>query len=152
HASSEMQGKVDELASLLSRSGATVGEAMPTVDHESYFRDYMTLLIAITSQAQPREQREATAAEIDTTDRHQAAIAAGLTIDGAGYLSLLHRRASAQAVWREFFGEWDVLVCPTALDVAFTHKTGPQPTRVLEIDGAEVPYGRNILYPMWAIF
>ena len=28
----------------------------PTIDHESYFRDYMTVLIAITSQAQPRER------------------------------------------------------------------------------------------------
>ncbi len=150
--SSEMQAKVDELASLLSQSGAKVGEAMPEVDHESYLRDYMTVLITITSQAQPREQREAGAARMDPTSPNQSAIATGLTGDAANYLATLHRRATAQAAWRSFFEEWDVLVCPTALDAAFPHQTGEQTDRTLDIDGRAVPYTLNIVYPMWAIF
>jgi amidase len=150
--SSEMQAKVDELASLLSQSGAKVGEAMAEVDHESYLRDYMTVLITITSQAQPREQREAGAARMDPTSPNQSAIATGLTGDAANYLATLHRRATAQAAWRSFFEEWDVLVCPTALDAAFPHQTGEQTDRTLDIDGRAVPYTLNIVYPMWAIF
>ena len=150
--SAEMQGKVDELATLLSRRGAKVAEAMPAVDHHTYLRDYLTLLAAITSQAQPREQREANAAKMDRTDPHQDGVAFGLTIDAAGYLATLNRRAAAQAAWRAFFDEWDVVVCPTALDAAFTHRTGEQATRAFDIDGRTVPYALNIVYPMWAIF
>jgi amidase len=149
--SSEMQAKVDELATLLSRNGAKVGEAMPDIDHESYFADYMTLLIAITSQAQPRDEREARAAGMDPTSPIQSAMAAGLTGDAAAYLATLHRRATAQAAWRSFFEEWDILVCPTALDAAFPHQSGDQTDRTLEIDGRAVPYQLNIVYPMWAI-
>ena len=81
--SSEMQAKVDELATFLSQRGATVGEAMPEVDHEAYFRDYMTLLIAITSQAQPRERARGRRGRMDPTSPNQSAIATGLTGDAA---------------------------------------------------------------------
>ena len=42
------------------------------------------------------------------------------------------------------------LVCPTALDVAFTHQTGPQEDRVLTVDERSIPLMLNIVYPMWA--
>ena len=45
-----------------------------------------------------------------------------------------------------------MLVCPTALDAAYPHQTGPQSERVHAIDGRTVPYMLNIVYPMWAIF
>ena len=45
-----------------------------------------------------------------------------------------------------------MLVCPTALDAAFPHQTGPQEDRVLRVDERSVPYMLNIVYPMWAIF
>src|SRR6185369_14228103 len=129
-----------------------VGEAMPAVDHTTYLRDYMTLLVAITSQAQPREEREASATDLDRTDPHQDGVATGLTVDAAGYLATLNRRAVAQAAWSAFFDQWDVVVCPTALDAAFTHFSGAQSTRAFDIDGRTVPYALNIVYPMWAIF
>ena len=151
--SAEMQGKVDELATFLGSRGAKVTETMPDVDHERYFADYVTLLIALTSQAQSREQREAAAAKArERGSAFAMGVADGLTLDAAGYLSLFNRRAGAQAAWRAFFAEYDVLVCPTALDVAFVHQTGEQDSRVLEIDDRTVPYATNIVYPMWAIF
>ncbi len=147
-----MQAKVDELASFLGRAGATVAETMPALDHEAYLRDYLILLTAITSQAQSRDQREATAARLDTTQLTQSASAEGLTLDGPALFSLLNRRAATQAAWQAFFTEWDVLVCPTALDAAFPHETRPQSQRVLQVDDRAVPYQLNIVYPMWAIF
>ena len=60
--SSEMRAKVDELAAFLTSAGAKVDETMPALDHEAYFRDYLTLLIAITSLGQSREEREEHAA------------------------------------------------------------------------------------------
>ncbi len=150
--STEMQEKVDELASIVGRAGATVAETMPALEHETYLRDYLVLLTAITSQAQSREEREATASRLDPTQLMRSASAEGLTLDAPALLSLLNRRAAAQAAWQAFFTEWDVLVCPTALDAAFPHDTRPQGQRVLQVDDRAVPYQLNIVYPMWAIF
>ncbi len=150
--SAEMQSKVEELATFLGSRGAKVAEAMPDLDQETYFSDYATLLMALTTQAQSREQREEAAGRMDSADAYTAAMARGLTLDAAAYLNLFNRRASAQATWRAFFADYDVLICPTALDVAFAHQVGSQGSRVLEIDDRTVPYMENIVYPMWAIF
>jgi len=151
--SSEMQGKVDELASFAAAAGATVGAAMPDVDHDAYFHDYLMLLTAMTSQGQPRSQRDHVAAGmIGSGDPVLAAMGRGMVLEAHEYLALLRRREAARAAWRSFFGEWDVLVAPTILDAAFTHQTGEQNTRQLAIDGRAVPYFLNLVYPMWAIF
>ena len=150
--SSEMQAKVDELAAFLGRVAAKVGEAMPEVDHESYLLDYLTLLTAVTSQGQSRDERESAARAADRSDRVLDAQAKGRTLDAAAYLALLGRREAARDAWRSFFAAWDVLVCPTALDAAFPHQTGDQNARTLSIDDRTVPYMLNIVYPMWAIF
>jgi amidase len=151
--SAEMHAKVDELAVLLDKAGATVGEAMPDVDRSAYLKDYLTLLAVITSLGQSRSDREKMASE--TTGNNEdlmAAMAKGFTIDAMDYVMLLGRREAARAAWRAFFEDWDVLVCPAALDAAFKHQSGPQPERMLPLDGTAVPYMLNIVYPMWAIF
>ncbi len=151
--SSEMQAKLDELASVLGRAGAKVEEAMPELDHEAYFRDYLTLLMLITSLGQDPVEREARVHELADRDNIMAtAEVAALTLSAAGYLELLGRREIARRAWHTFFADWDVLVCPTALDAAFSHQTGPQDDRVLPVDERSVPYMLNIVYPMWAIF
>jgi amidase len=151
--SAAMQGRVDELATWLARRGAVVAGAMPDVNHEGYFRDYLTLLTVMTSQGKTRQAREATARRLaDGGGRIREAMAAGMTLDADGYLALLRRREAARAAWRAFFRDWDVLVCPTALDAAFPHQVGDQHERTLAIDDRAVPYLLNIVYPMWAIF
>ena len=149
---SEMQGKVDALATFLSQRGAKVAQAMPTLDYESYFRDYLTLLTVATAQGQTRAEREAMA-RANKDGGALAAQAEGLTLDAAGYLALMNRRESARHVWRSFFRDWDVLIGPMTLDAAFPHQTeGDFASRTLLIDNERVPYLLNIVYPMWAIF
>jgi len=151
--SAEVQGKVEELSGILGRAGAKVGEAMPVVDFEQYYLDYSALLGVITSQGKSRPEREDTARVMSGSgDAHMSAIAKGLTIDAAGFLGLLDRRELARQAWRTFFSDWDVLIGPITLDVAFTHQTGVDYQRTLPIDDQFVPYMLNIVYPMWAIF
>ena len=151
--SAEMHAKVDELAVFLERAGAKVGEAMPDVDTRAYFDDYMTLLAVITSLGETRSAREQMGLKTDGPNRESmAAMAKGFTLDAMDYIMLLSRREVARTAWRAFFNDWDVLVCPAALDTAFQHRTGPQSGRVLTLDDTEVPYMLNIIYPMWAIF
>lgn len=151
--SAEMHAKVDELAVFLEKAGAKVGEAMPDVDTRAYFDDYTTLLAVITSLGESRSSRERMGLEADGRNQESmAAMAKGFTLDATDYVMLLSRREVARAAWRAFFDDWDVLVCPAALDSAFRHQTGPQSDRVLTLDHTDVPYALNIIYPMWAIF
>ena len=149
----EMQAKVDELAVFLEAAGAKVGEAMPDVDGRAYFADYLTLLNVVSSLGESRSSRERMGLEMAGQNQESmAAGAKGFTIDATDYIMLLGRRETARAAWRAFFNDWDVLVCPTALDAAFRHQVGPQSDRVLTLDDTDVPYVLNFVYPMWAIF
>jgi amidase len=149
----EVGEKVDSLASFLSAAGAKVQTILPPVDIEEYFTDYSSLLWAMMSQAQPREEREAAAEERRrSAGPGDAGMAAGLLLDIPGYTQLLGRREAARRGWREFFREWDVLVGPMSMDVAFQHTEGPLFERTRVVDGEEVSYFVNIIYPMLAIF
>jgi amidase len=151
--SAAMQARLDELAAFARRAGATVAEAMPAFDNDAYLHDYLVLLTMMTSQGQPQAEREASAARLRGADDPMAAASAeGLVLDAYELQQLLRRRSAAQAAWRELFDQWDVLVCPTALDAAFEHQSGPQSGRALRVDDRSVPYLLNIVFPMWAIF
>jgi len=148
----EMQARLDELAAFLSRQGAKVAPVMPALDLDQYFRDYLCLLMVETSAGMTREDREAAAASLSSSGTVLDAQAEGFTLDAAGHLALLRRRARAREAWRAFFDDWDVLISPMALDAAFPHQEGVQAQRVLPVDGEEVPYMMEIVYSMWAIF
>ena len=148
----DMQSKVEELTRFLSQQGARVAEAMPAIDQDQYFRDYICLLMVETTIGQSREQREARARTFPADDPISAAQAEGYTLDAAGHIALLQRREAARVAWQAFFTDWDVLISPMALDAAFHHQEGPMDKRMLVVDGNEVPYMMNIVYPMWSIF
>lgn len=151
--SSEMHQRVDELAAVLAAAGATVAAAMPDLDHDRTFRDYHALLMMMTAVGLSAEERAARAAVLaDTADPLLRLMADGLRLDAYELQRLYMRRAATKAAWAAFFRDWDVLVCPTALSAAFPHATGRQQDRTLRIDGQDVPYMLNIVYPMWAIF
>jgi len=151
--SSAMRGAVDELAGFLSDRGTSVAEAMPDLDHEAYFHDYLTTLMLITTQGMSRDQREeSAAAQSASGDPADLARARGMTLSATEFLALLNRRERARLKWAEFFESWDVVVCPTTLDSAFPHTQGKFEERTVDVDGEPVPYGSLVVYPMWAIF
>jgi amidase len=150
--SAEMRERVDELARFLGRGGAVVAEAMPSVDYEAYFRDYLCLLTVQSAQGTSPEQREERARRLAAYPGVLAAMATGFTVDVPGFMGLLRRREAARAAWRTFFTEWDVLISPMALDAAFPHRPQNSEEMPFFVDDVEVPYLLNIAYPMWAIF
>ncbi len=152
-ASAEVCQRLDDLATMLAQQGATVVEAMPEIDAVAHFRDYLTLLGVRMSGGGDRSRREAQAEAMEASgDPMAIAQAAGVVLDANDFLALMSRREVARAAWRAFFSEWDVVVGPTALDVAFPHATEPHSTRTLLVDGARVPYMHNIVHSHWAIF
>lgn len=149
----EVQARLEELVSFLGREGAKIAEAMPAFDPQAYFHDYYRLLSAQTTTHLSRAKREAVAASLRATQDPLAMVQAdGMILDAPEYFALTARRELARAAWREFFRDWDLLLAPITLDAAFPHQTAPFAERMLEIDGAPVPYIYNLVYPMWAIF
>jgi len=53
------------------------------------------------------------------------------------YLEALDRRDQSIQAWEQFFGRWDVLLCPAAMVTAFPHC---EPGTPLRVDGQEVAY------------
>ncbi|HEY7639647.1 MAG TPA: amidase family protein [Steroidobacteraceae bacterium] len=62
------------------------------------------------------------------------------------WLQLDEQRTRLRLAWRDFFREWDVLVCPIAACVAFVHQHGPYRGRTLCVDGVELPYFQQLFW------
>ena len=62
------------------------------------------------------------------------------------WLQLDEERTRLRLAWREFFREWDIVLCPIAACVAFEHLHGPYRGRKLRIDGAELPYFQQLFW------
>jgi amidase len=148
-----MQARLEDLTQFLSRAGAKVAAATPGFDLKEYYYDYLRLLAVMTSIRLPREQREIQAATLrQAGDPASLARAQGLEMDAAAYFLLVARRERARVAWRGFFREWDVVLAPMALDVAFPHQEAAFEERRLTVDNRSLPYDANLLYAMPAIF
>ena len=49
-------------------------------------------------------------------------------------------------VWREFFSDWDILICPQTATTAFEHDHTPFAARALTVDGLSQPYFQQIFW------
>ncbi len=151
--SSDMRGGLEELVTLLGKEGATVREAQPGIDFEAFYQDYLRMLIVMTSQGESPEARAERARTLRAAGGgHAEAIADGFVLGAQEYLALVSRRAAAQRAWARFFNDYDVVIAPMALDVAFPHPTSPRADRALVIDNESIPYNNNLMFPMIAIF
>jgi amidase len=150
----EIVGALDVLATQLGRSGATVEETQPTAfgDLHNYYRTYRRLLSALTNvgrgAADRQREAEAICAQGDAFD--DMAWADGLEASASDYVTWFAHRERYRDALRVFFEDWDVLLSPADLVCAFPHMPQPMPERNFEIDGQEVPYGRQALYPSLA--
>ncbi len=152
-ASADMLSRLDALASWLSHGGAKVATAAPAFDMEAYYHDYIRLLNIMVTPSTPRQERVAKATTLRKTGNpFDSALADGLDMDAAAYVALIARRERARVAWQTFFRDWDVVLAPMALDVAFPHQEGEQETRSLTVDDRTLPYSATLLYAMPAIF
>jgi len=62
------------------------------------------------------------------------------------WLQLHEERTKLRLAWRDFFREWDVVVCPIAACGAFEHQHGAYRGRKLSIDGVEAPYFQQLFW------
>jgi amidase len=62
------------------------------------------------------------------------------------WIKLDEERTRLRLAWRDFFREWDIVLCPIAACVAFEHQHGPYRGRKLAIDGVELPYFQQLFW------
>jgi len=139
-----------QLVQRLRSRGVHVAETRPEGfdDMRDYYFLYLRLLFAMKRSGNSKEERAQEAAQIPAQgDAFLLAKAEGLEASAADYLTWHTQREMYRAVWRAFFREWDVLLTPANITPAFLHTDAPREQRSLSINGQNVVYGRQNVYP-----
>jgi len=156
--SAEILEALDELASVLSRSGAKVGIAQPEPmgDMREHHRLYVSMLTAFSSGARSTPDEREEQARLDqeyAPEAWRSALVAGRRASLGDWLGMHTRREGYRAAYRAFFRDWDVLLAPITLRTAFEHLDVKFPAdaaerqRTIDVDGQRVPYTDGLVYP-----
>ena len=138
--------RLHALAEALGRAGATVDEtARPAFEPRDYHALYIKLLRAVTSARQVEADFERAVREAEALDpaeeSYRAWLLRGSTLRHRAWLPLDEARDRLRLVWREFFREHDLLLCPVTASAAFPHDHHPERMeRLLTVNGRQVPY------------
>jgi Asp-tRNA(Asn)/Glu-tRNA(Gln) amidotransferase A subunit family amidase len=57
-----------------------------------------------------------------------------------------NRREALRMAWRDFFEDWDILLCPQMATTAFEHDHRPMAERTLLVDGSAQPFFQQIFW------
>jgi amidase len=68
------------------------------------------------------------------------------TLTHRQWLQLNEQRAQLRLAWRQFFQEWDLVICPVAATTAFPHNHGAYHGRKLLVDGMQLPYFQQLFW------
>ena len=147
----EIAERAASIGETLSRLGARVSAtARPAIDarggHETYLELLHSVMAAgVAPEKHARNQRYA--AETDPADRSDRAIMSrAMVLSHAGWLGANGRRERLRYAWREFFEDWDILVCPQMATTAFRHDHSPMQTRTVTVNGAPQPYFQQLFW------
>ncbi|GAC1517543.1 MAG: amidase [Acidimicrobiales bacterium] len=114
---------LDHASERLAAAGAAVSVARPPVSFDRQRDLFLTMIAAAVSVSAPAE------------------IAGVMGGSHHGWLALAEERARLQAVWAEWFLDFDAVLCPVMPTAAFAHHHGGAITdRTIVIDGVERPH------------
>jgi amidase len=141
----EIADRAVALGDTLRKLGARVSDlARPQFDVSKGHVTYLSLLGSVMGADLSHEQwaaAQAAAKAIDPDDKSNEAVMARATVlSHRGWLSQNNRRERLRHVWRDFFTDWDILICPQTPTPAFPHDHRPFPERTIEVNGKDQPY------------
>jgi len=147
----EVADRVVQVGETLARLGATVSErARPAFDVEESCITYLHLLNAVIGAGFPEDQRkilQEAAAASDPHDRSPETVSMrGLVIGHRDWLVADHQRELLRYAWRDFFRDWDVLLCPQSATAAFAHDHRPFHERTIDVNGQPQAYFRQLFW------
>ncbi len=143
--SSEIAGTITALAETLAQQGAQVSaEAKPDLDLQDNFHIQQYLMGSLTGVGLSQEefaQAQRLAEGIADADQSCLASAArSRVISHREWLLLNNRREAMRYAWREFFEQWDLVLCPAYATVAFSHDDRPIEQRSHSVEGQVQEY------------
>ncbi len=147
----EVSDRVVRIGEMLAKRGARVSDqARPNIDVREAFTSYLRLLNPIMTAGLSREQFERmrrAADELDPNDPSQEVVSARAAVEShRDWLSANNARERMRYAWRDFFADWDILICPQTATPAFPHDHGPFEQRRLKVDADERPYFEQLFW------
>jgi amidase len=118
-------------------------EALPDFDDREAYENYILLLRATATKRMPQEEYDAAFEKVktlDPTDRSYVALMnRAFALSHREWLQLNERRHQMRFLWDEFFGDWDIMLCPTAASTAWPHdQKGERHERLITVNGKQV--------------
>ncbi|HWE01728.1 MAG TPA: amidase [Tepidisphaeraceae bacterium] len=145
----EIQAALDRVAAHLVQLGAQVRPLHPPpIDLAESYALFRSMMAVMVSSRWPAERRAQVAFQKRAGgDRFQLAESHGFQATSGDYLLFHERREAIRAAWRGLFRDYDVLLTPATITVAFEHTTVPPGDRRLTIDGREMEFDYMSFYP-----
>ena len=140
-----VQDAIRRLAQFIARKGAKVSErALPAFDFSEAHRVFIQLLRGATSgrlTAAAFARLAAAKGALDPRDDGYFAQMVRANVQPhKDWLIASNRRHQMRRAWAEFFGDWDVLLCPNAATAAFPHSMpGERWERMIAVNGKPQP-------------
>ena len=149
--SREISDRVASVGEALARQGARVSDsARPAFDaaraHEAYQALVNVEISALLSDEEYARVAAAVAALAPGDTSRRAQLMRSAAMSHRDWLRLNHEREQRRYVWRAFFEQWDVLICPVYATPAFPHDHGPVGRRTLDVDGVARPYHESMFW------
>jgi amidase len=121
-------------------------------DLREYYRTFLSIMSALSSVGRPAKdcQQEAEAIRRSTDALYALGWADGLEASAGDYVIWFGQRERYRAALRAFFREWDVLIAPANIVVAFPHTDEPSGERWLQVNDNRVSYEWQSFYPSLA--
>ena len=147
----EVSDRVQDLGDRLGELGATVSDiARPALDPSWSHEIYGYMLNGVMASSLTPDQvaaLEIQAQTLDPNDRSADAIMCRSSIQKHGeWLRYSNEREKLRMIWRDFFSEWDILICPQMPVAAFEHDHRPMGQRTLMVDGQSQPYFQQVFW------
>ena len=149
--SSEMSGRVQEIGDRLAKLGATVSDtARPDIDMNISRQTYFFMLNGVLGAHLRKEELAALlekAAGYSSDDVGPGALTVrSLTQSHQTWFHWNNTREVLRMAWRDFFQDWDILICPQMATTAFQHDHSHFNGRRLTFDDTVHPYFEQLLW------
>jgi amidase len=146
-----VRSALGNIAERLGKLGCKIGRTSPLLpDLGLTSRLYGELLMAFVGADLPGDQYnrlQAAASALSPDDMSPAAARLrGSVMSHANWIRTDRMRAGIAHQWRQFFRDWDVLLCPVMPTPAFEHDHSDVNTRRLAIDGKQTAYSDQALW------
>jgi amidase len=139
-----VQALISELATFLKSKVKKLSfDAAPKFDDREAYENYILLLRATSTKRMPIEEYNAAFEKVKTLDPSDKGYVAlmnrAFAMSHREWLQLNERRHQMRLLWDDFFGDWDVMLCPTAASTAWPHdQKGERHERLIEVNGKQV--------------